>query len=400
MGDEERDEDLRRLLEGVEGDSPDPEFVDALRARFRAEAEARHGSGAATGDRGGDPPVFALPQESDAGGAHRRWWRGAAAVAAAAAILVGLIAVGTLGDDTSRVQTTGGPDDSTQATGPTTPSSALDPAACVTEVEQQEAGALTVAALQGQFALPDQRDQVAARFAYESALLYAVADRLGFAEEDVVVDFRSRPEGGTDVAFAGTGAKDFDLAISEISATEERDERVDFVAYYDEEQVLLAPEDSVVAGAESLADLRGATFGTIRKTASLDGSAGTVYVEEVIAPSTEVVEFLDFDPEGSGPAVQAALDNGTIDALVIDRYTADFALTSPEGEAGFTDVSILGVLPRPAEPSGQLGMLLEQGSALVPCVEAAVAELRADGTLDRLETEYLDDGGSIPTLTR
>jgi polar amino acid transport system substrate-binding protein len=264
----------------------------------------------------------------------------------------------------------------------------------------QQCRALTVAAFQGQFALPDQRDQVAARFAYESALLYAVADRLGFAEEDVVVDFRSRPEGGTDVAFAGTGAKDFDLAISEISVTEERDERVDFVAYYDEEQVLLAPEDSVVAGAESLADLRGATFGTIRKTASLDGSAGTVYVEEVIAPSTEVVEFLDFDPEGSGPAVQAALDNGTIDALVIDRYTADFALTSPEGEAGFTDVSILGVLPRPAEPSGQLGMLLEQGSALVPCVEAAVAELRADGTLDRLETEYLDDGGSIPTLTR
>jgi polar amino acid transport system substrate-binding protein len=230
-------------------------------------------------------------------------------------------------------------------------------------------------------------------------VVYAVADQLGFAEDQVVLD-EVAFVGGPSEDFAGPGEKDFDVAVSNISVTPERDENVDFVVYYDEQQVLLAPEDSVVVGATSVGDLSDDTFGTIRLTASLSDGAGTAYVEEVIAPSTEVMEFANFDPEGDLPAVQAAIDDGTIDTLVIDQPSAEFALTGgPEGQAQITGVSIVGTLPRTGEPSGQIGMLFEEGSELTSCVDLAMTALEDDGTIEDLETEYLRDGGTIPALT-
>jgi polar amino acid transport system substrate-binding protein len=290
-------------------------------------------------------------------------------------------------------------DDTTAAT-TTTIDDGGGAAACAAEVELQSPGELTVATYPGSIVAPGELEQVAnGGAAYESAVLYAVADQLGFAEDQVVLESVAFV-GGPDLDFAQPGAKDFDLAVSNISVTPERDENVDFVVYYDEQQVLMAPEDSVVVGATSVADLSDDTFGTIQKTSSLDGGAGTAYVEEVIAPSTEVMEFADFDPQGDLPAVQAAIDGGTIDALVIDQPSAEFALTDgPDGEAQITGVAIVGVLPRTGEPSGQLGMLFEESSDLAPCVDQAMIALREDGTLEDLETEYLRDGGTIPALS-
>ena len=44
-------------------------------------------------------------------------------------------------------------------------------------------------------------------------------------------------------------------------------------------------------------------------------------------------------------------------------------------------------------------MLFEDGSDLVACVNTALANLRSAGTLDALEDEWLNQGGSIPSLT-
>jgi polar amino acid transport system substrate-binding protein len=44
-------------------------------------------------------------------------------------------------------------------------------------------------------------------------------------------------------------------------------------------------------------------------------------------------------------------------------------------------------------------MVLADGSLLTRCINRALAALEADGTLADLETEWLRDGGSIPTLT-
>ena len=42
--------------------------------------------------------------------------------------------------------------------------------------------------------------------------------------------------------------------------------------------------------------------------------------------------------------------------------------------------------------------MLDKGSPLTACVSQAVDALRADGTLDQLETEWLSRAGGAPVL--
>ena len=44
-------------------------------------------------------------------------------------------------------------------------------------------------------------------------------------------------------------------------------------------------------------------------------------------------------------------------------------------------------------------MLFAEGSPLVPCVNDALSSLRDNGTIDALEDEWLNQGGSVPTLS-
>ncbi len=211
---------------------------------------------------------------------------------------------------------------------------------------------------------------------FESALVYALADELGV---DEVTWVRT----GFDEAIA-PGAKDYDFNIQQYSITAERDEVVDFSdGYYDVEQAIVAFADSPLADARSIADLKDAKLGAAIGTTSLD------YIETVIQPGTEARVFDD------NAAVKAAMDAGQIDGFVVDLPTAYF-ITAVE----IPDATIVGVLPRVGESPEQLGMLFEEGSPLVPCVNAALASLKADGTLEAIENEWLNQGGSIPTLSR
>lgn len=79
-----------------------------------------------------------------------------------------------------------------------------------------------------------------------------------------------------------------------------------------------------------------------------------------------------------GPSV-AAIDDGTIDALVIDLPSAEFLLS--EGGSGIQNAAVVAVLPREDEPFEQLGMVLQKGNPLVACVNEALASLREAGTL-------------------
>jgi len=225
---------------------------------------------------------------------------------------------------------------------------------------------------------------------YESALVYALAEQLGFAEDDV-----EWVRTGFDEAIA-PGPKDYDFNVQQYSITPERDEVVDFSdGYYEVEQALVAAEDSPVADATSVSDLRSARLGAAIGTTSLD------YIEEVIRPETQAQVFDD------NAAAKAAFDAGQVDGLVFDLPTAYF-ITAVE----IPDASIVGVLPREdtsgvaseagaSEAAGgaeELGLLFEDGSELVPCVDQALAALRDDGTLEALEEEWLSQSGDIPTL--
>jgi polar amino acid transport system substrate-binding protein len=225
---------------------------------------------------------------------------------------------------------------------------------------------------------------------FESALVYALAEELGFAEDDV-----EWVRTGFDQAIA-PGPKAYDFNIQQYSITPERDEVVDFSdGYYEVEQALVAAEDSSVADATSVSDLQSARLGAAIGTTSLD------YIEQVIQPEQPAQVFDD------NAAAKAAFDAGQVDGLVFDLPTAYF-VTAVE----IPDASIVGVLPREdataaseavaSEAAGgaeELGMLFEDGSELVPCVNQGLAALRDDGTLEAIEEEWLSQSGGIPTLT-
>jgi len=209
---------------------------------------------------------------------------------------------------------------------------------------------------------------------FESALVYALADQLGVAEVTWV-------RTGFDEAIAA-GEKDYDFNIQQYSITEARDEVVDFSdGYYQVEQAIIGPAGSPAASAETVAALQELNLGAAIGTTSLD------YLESVVAPTTEAKVYDD------NVAAKAAFDAGQIDGLVLDLPTA-YYVTAVE----IPDTSIIGVLPREGA-ADELGMLFEEGSDLVPCVNQGLSTLRDDGVIEALEYEWLNQGGSIPTLT-
>ncbi len=210
---------------------------------------------------------------------------------------------------------------------------------------------------------------------YESAVAYAVAAELGFAAEDVAwvrVSFDQ---------IIAPGEKSFDVAINQVSISDERRENLDFSSsYYDTAQAVVTVASSPAAEATSLADLADLRIG------AMVGTTSAVVAEESIAPSTDVQLFNDNDQ------VKQALTSGLVDAIVVDLPTALY-ITAAELEDGV----LVGQLPAGENPD-QFGLVLDKGSALTEAVTAAVDALREDGTLADLEAQWLTDAAGAPVL--
>jgi polar amino acid transport system substrate-binding protein len=212
---------------------------------------------------------------------------------------------------------------------------------------------------------------------FESAVAYAVAERLGFARDDVTwitVPF--------DSSYA-PGKKDFDFDINQVSITPDRAKVVDFsTGYYTAKQAVVAVEGTSAAGAKSLAELRNATIGVQVGTTSLQA------VKDVIRPETE--------PKVYSQQVDAvnALKNKQVDAIVVDLPTA-FYVTAAQVE----NSAIVGQFE--AASSGdaeEFGLVFEKGNPLVGCVNTAIEGLKADGELGRIEDEWLSSAAGAPEL--
>ncbi len=214
---------------------------------------------------------------------------------------------------------------------------------------------------------------------FESAVAYAVAEELGYTEEQVewtVVTFNNA---------IAPGPKDYDFDINQFSITEERRAAVDFSpAYYDVRQTVVALADGEAAQAESLADLQGLAIGAQVGTTSYDA------LVESIDPEQEPLVFNNNDD------AKQALENGQVDAIVLDLPTA-FYVTSAELE----EAEIIGQLPQAGvEDEGErFGLVLDLDSPLTDCVSAAVDTLREDGTLAALEQEWLAEAADAPELS-
>ncbi|MGH8911626.1 MAG: ABC transporter substrate-binding protein [Acidimicrobiia bacterium] len=292
---------------------------------------------------------------------------------------------GTGSDTTVPGETTTPDTPPVETTAPeTTPTETSAPAttagnACAPESEVWfESGTLTVAT--GDPAFPPYviDDDPTSGQGYESAVVYAVAENLGFAEEGVVW-LRTT----FDEAIA-PGEKPYDFNIQQYSITDERDEVVDFsIPYYTSQKTLVALSESPAAGAATFADLQDVRFGATIGTTDLD------YIVDVIGiPDADVAVYND------QAATFAALDAGQIDATVIGLPTALF-ITAVE----MPQATIAGVLPRQGDEGDGMGMLFTDGSPAVDCVNAALQALIDDGTLAAIDEEWMQAGGDIPEIT-
>ncbi|WLW55907.1 ABC transporter substrate-binding protein [Streptomyces sp. YU58] len=211
---------------------------------------------------------------------------------------------------------------------------------------------------------------------FESAVAYAVAQELGYDKSAVV--WQSVP---FNKAFA-PGEKTFDFDINQVSISDERKKAVDFSSgYYDVRQAVIALKGTKAAKATSIADLKGLKLGAQVGTTSLD------YIEDVVKPTRDAAVYAKNDQ------AKSALKNGQVDAVVVDLPTA-FYITAAE----VTDATIVGQFENQGGTPEQFGLVLDKGSALTPCVTDAVDTLRENGTLAKLEQQWLSDAVDAPVL--
>jgi polar amino acid transport system substrate-binding protein len=209
---------------------------------------------------------------------------------------------------------------------------------------------------------------------FESAVAYAVAKELGFAEGDVkwtVVPFN---------ASYAPGPKDFDFDINQISITPPREKAVDFSRpYYVAPQAVVVGKDSKLTDVASLADLKDATIGVQIGTTSLDAA------KEVIKPSEEPKVFNDSND------VVTALKQNQVDAVVVDLPTA-FYLTAAQVPGS----KIVGQFNAPGGDS--FGLLLEKDSKLTSCLNQALDKLESSGQLKQITDKWMGASAGAPEL--
>lgn len=207
----------------------------------------------------------------------------------------------------------------------------------------------------------------------ESATAYAVADQLGFLPEEVtwvVAPFNLAVQ---------PGPKPFDMYLTQVSFRPARAERVDLSdGYFDLNQAVVAITGTPIASVTTVAGLKEFRLGSQVGTTSYE------YITDQIQPTPEARAY------DSMNAALRALRNGQIDGVVADLPTT-FYMRDAQLDNGV----IVGSLPTPAgQEVEHFSIALDKGSPLTACVNAALAALKADGTLDAIRNEWISGQGA------
>ena len=206
---------------------------------------------------------------------------------------------------------------------------------------------------------------------FESAVVYAIATQLGFTKAQVkwtVVPFNNsfRP-----------GKKPFDMYVTQVSYSPERARSVDFSrGYYFVNQSVVARKGTPIAKVKTIAGLKRYKLGVQVGTTSL------TYITRNIRPSSSPAVY-----DTNDAAIQA-LKNGQIDGIVVDLPTA-FFVTAVQLDDGV----IVGKLPTRGSQE-RFGAVFQKGNSLRRCVDRAIGNLRANGTIAKIEKQYLARAGA------
>jgi polar amino acid transport system substrate-binding protein len=214
---------------------------------------------------------------------------------------------------------------------------------------------------------------------FESAVAYAVAEKMGFDQAHV-----KWVRTGFDEAIQ-PGKKNFDFNIQQYTITPEREKTVSFSEpYYTTNQALVTFANSKYATAKTIADLKSAKLGAATGTTSL------AFINDVIKPSSEASVY------DTNEDAKAALEANQIDGIVVDLPTS-FGIAYGD----LKDGTVAGQFTREeGEKGDELGMLFDLHNPLVACVNAALDQLKAGGTLKQLEDKWLAGSTGAPVIAR
>jgi polar amino acid transport system substrate-binding protein len=176
-----------------------------------------------------------------------------------------------------------------------------------------------------------------------------------------------------DVMIEAVKSGQYDIGMDGISITDERKQQVDFSdPYMDSKQFMLvrADEDRI----KSKDDFAANTDLLIGAQAGTSGFYAAIY--DVLDGDEANPRVKLFDTFGA--SVQA-LKSGDVDMVLMDQASVDGYIAADPG-----------VFKSVGDPIGsdQFGFILAQGSDLVAPVNAALASMRADGTLDALNRKW------------
>lgn len=206
---------------------------------------------------------------------------------------------------------------------------------------------------------------------YESAVAYGIAKRLGFSKSQVT--WSALP---WNKSFA-PGKKSFDFYLAQISILPARAKNVTFsTGYYDVNQAVAGLKSNPISKVRSLNGLKQYLLGAALGSTSYD------YIVRYIRP-TQKPRVYDTVND-----VVTALKTKQIDGLVTDFPSMGY-LTNVQVPGS----TVVGRLPTKGKRE-QFGLVLEKGNPLVRCVNKALAQMRNDGSLRRLEVRWLGQTGA------
>ena len=235
-------------------------------------------------------------------------------------------------------------------------SEAASTSAAAAELTTVEAGKLTMAT-NAAFPPYEMTTDAGAFEGIDIDTAQAIADKLGLELQIDDMDF--------DAALLSVQQGKADIAMAGVTVTDERKNVMDFSdSYATGIQSIIVPEGSDIASPD---DLAGKMIGTQR------GTTGYIYCSDDFGDDA-VVAYDD------GLTAVQALNNGQVDAVVIDNAPAkEFVATNPG--LVLLDTSY-------AEEDYAIGMA-KGNTALEDAVNAALEELKADGTLQSIVDKYI-----------
>jgi polar amino acid transport system substrate-binding protein len=204
---------------------------------------------------------------------------------------------------------------------------------------------------------------------YEYEIAQALQERLGMGNLEIVnVSF--------DQLVAGQ-VGDFDVALSQVTITDERKQVVDFTEpYFESDQGVL-----VVAGTkvETVDEAKALQWG------AQSGTTGSDYLTNTLQPDNEPQVFQDLS------AGFAALEAGQVDAFMMDTA---IVLAQASESNGAEEVAAQ------FKTGEEYGGILPKGSTNADAINGILTELKDDGSLSEFAKQWLGgDPSAVPVLT-